>query len=191
MRCVPLHLALSVLTPLYACRPIPLHPTISLANHPPAPLSHPSSPHISALCAPWPPHSPSASVEAVLALSLPFPSQWQAVSPSEKTPDLKRALRTLLSKMKVNATRLQWNTHTRTYTPAVICTLGQPCRVLYPLSIFEAHSLIVHCQQVKQRASVGNGKLPYACFTFILLLLASPCENGRKKVIKPNVSFFR
>lgn len=30
-----------------------------------------------------------------------FPSQWQAVSPSEKTPDLKRALRTLLSKMKV------------------------------------------------------------------------------------------
>lgn len=30
-----------------------------------------------------------------------LPSQWQAVSPSEKTPDLKRALRTLLSKMKV------------------------------------------------------------------------------------------
>lgn len=35
-----------------------------------------------------------------------FPSQWQAVSPSEKTPDLKRALRTLLSKMKVKLMRL-------------------------------------------------------------------------------------
>ncbi|KAM8846519.1 serine/threonine-protein kinase MRCK alpha isoform 5-T5 [Synchiropus picturatus] len=31
-----------------------------------------------------------------------FDREWQAVSPSEKTPDLKRALRTLLSKMKVN-----------------------------------------------------------------------------------------
>ncbi|XP_015247371.1 PREDICTED: serine/threonine-protein kinase MRCK alpha isoform X2 [Cyprinodon variegatus] len=30
-----------------------------------------------------------------------FDREWQAVSPSEKTPDLKRALRTLLSKMKV------------------------------------------------------------------------------------------
>ncbi|XP_006810261.1 serine/threonine-protein kinase MRCK alpha-like isoform X2 [Neolamprologus brichardi] len=29
-----------------------------------------------------------------------FDREWQAVSPSEKTPDLKRALRTLLSKMK-------------------------------------------------------------------------------------------
>ncbi|CDQ59955.1 unnamed protein product [Oncorhynchus mykiss] len=35
-----------------------------------------------------------------VAESVTVPLQWQAVSPSEKTPDLKRALRTLLSKMK-------------------------------------------------------------------------------------------
>eukprot|EP00064_Thunnus_orientalis_P007655 superscaffoldBa00000862_g7677 len=47
---------------------------------------------------PCPPHPSMLSVG--WALSLNSPLQWQAVSPSEKTPDLKRALRTLLSKMK-------------------------------------------------------------------------------------------
>ncbi len=104
--------------PAYATLCLPPHSTTSnrILSNPPliAPLCHPSSPHTAALWASRPPHSPSASLEAILALSLPFPSQWQAVSPSEKTPDLKRALRNLLSKMKVNVTRLQWNIHTHT-----------------------------------------------------------------------------
>ncbi|TRY99812.1 hypothetical protein DNTS_014879 [Danionella cerebrum] len=65
--------------------------------------SDPSSPHTAVLFATRLPHSPPATLEEILALSLPFRSQWQAVSPSEKTPDLKRALRTLLSKMKLIA----------------------------------------------------------------------------------------
>ncbi len=115
--------------PAYATLCLPPHSTTSnrILSNPPliAPLCHLSSPHTAALWASWLPHSPSASLEAILALSLPFPSQWQAVSPSEKTPDLKRALRTLLSKMKVNVTCLQWNIHTHihTHTPAVIRTL--------------------------------------------------------------------
>ncbi|KAK5903906.1 hypothetical protein CgunFtcFv8_007648 [Champsocephalus gunnari] len=60
-------------------------------------------------CLPLRPHSavprplapPSPGMLSVgRALSVNSPLQWQAVSPSEKTPDLKRALRTLLSKMK-------------------------------------------------------------------------------------------
>lgn len=54
------------------------------------------------LALPDPPHPSMLSVG--WALSLNSPLQWQAVSPSEKTPDLKRALRTLLSKMKVMST---------------------------------------------------------------------------------------
>lgn len=55
------------------------------------PVPRPPRPHPSMLSVGW-------------ALSLNSPLQWQAVSPSEKTPDLKRALRTLLSKMKVMST---------------------------------------------------------------------------------------
>lgn len=55
--------------------------------------------------APPPPASPAPACcslgRARVAESVTVPLQWQAVSPSEKTPDLKRALRTLLSKMKV------------------------------------------------------------------------------------------
>lgn len=48
------------------------------------------------------PHIPfNPAQKPLLGLQCTSPSQWQAVSPSEKTPDLKRALRTLLSKMKV------------------------------------------------------------------------------------------
>lgn len=61
----------------------------SLHPHPAVP--RPPCPHPSMLSVGW-------------ALSLNSPLQWQAVSPSEKTPDLKRALRTLLSKMKVMST---------------------------------------------------------------------------------------
>ncbi|KAJ0027029.1 hypothetical protein NQD34_018029 [Periophthalmus magnuspinnatus] len=47
------------------------------------------------------PICPPGRVHAVSGqCSVCSPLQWQAVSPSEKTPDLKRALRTLLSKMK-------------------------------------------------------------------------------------------
>ncbi|TNN24683.1 Serine/threonine-protein kinase MRCK alpha [Liparis tanakae] len=48
--------------------------------------------------------SRGASVPSVTSPA-PLIPLWQAVSPSEKTPDLKRALRTLLSKMKVMSTR--------------------------------------------------------------------------------------
>lgn len=107
---------------------------------------------------PLAPHSPSASVEAILALSLPFSSQWQAVSPSEKTPDLKRALRTLLSKMKVKVK----HTH-------ACCTMHPRRELLkYPLpsyARFEAHGLNSPLMiLVKRRASNTNIKLPSACF---------------------------
>lgn len=62
---------------------------------------HPALPRLTSPT-PTPPHPSMLSVG--WALSLNFPLQWQAVSPSEKTPDLKRALRTLLSKMKVMST---------------------------------------------------------------------------------------
>ncbi|XP_036066486.1 serine/threonine-protein kinase MRCK alpha isoform X1 [Oryzias melastigma] len=48
-----------------------------------------------------------------------FDREWQAVSPSEKTPDLKRALRTLLSKMKVTCAARHAHTHTHRNTPCV------------------------------------------------------------------------
>lgn len=59
---------------------------------------HPSSYFLSALSEPSPMRKPVSGSQCA------FPPLWQAVSPSEKTPDLKRALRTLLSKMKVKFT---------------------------------------------------------------------------------------
>ncbi|XP_057678550.1 serine/threonine-protein kinase MRCK alpha isoform X2 [Corythoichthys intestinalis] len=44
--------------------------------------------------------SSGGGMDCVEAPLSQFDREWQAVSPSEKTPDLKRALRTLLSKMK-------------------------------------------------------------------------------------------
>ncbi|KAM9778728.1 serine/threonine-protein kinase MRCK alpha isoform 2-T2 [Syngnathus typhle] len=44
--------------------------------------------------------SSGGGIDCVEAPLSQFDREWQAVSPSEKTPDLKRALRTLLSKMK-------------------------------------------------------------------------------------------
>lgn len=77
---------------LHFIYPIPRLPPTPFSCNPPSLPAPPTPPsHPSMLSVGW-------------ALSLNSPLQWQAVSPSEKTPDLKRALRTLLSKMKVMST---------------------------------------------------------------------------------------
>lgn len=81
--------------------PISLDAVSSILPHSSPPLHpHPAAPRPPRL----PPTHPSSMLSVGWALSLNSPLQWQAVSPSEKTPDLKRALRTLLSKMKVMST---------------------------------------------------------------------------------------
>uniref|UniRef100_A0A6Q2Y4H6 non-specific serine/threonine protein kinase n=1 Tax=Esox lucius TaxID=8010 RepID=A0A6Q2Y4H6_ESOLU len=60
--------------------------------------------------------SPVCCTLGRVAESVTVPLQWQAVSPSEKTPDLKRALRTLLSKMKVMTSLCHTQTPTHTHT---------------------------------------------------------------------------
>lgn len=78
------------------------------------------------------------------ALSLNSPLQWQAVSPSEKTPDLKRALRTLLSKMKVMSTAATTAPNTQLRAPCHwICTHTQ--NTVYRFSIFLSRHISMRC----------------------------------------------